>query len=219
MPRTQAYNHKRHQQLGIGRVPSRHPFPRLDGLAKGRQVQVLDHLGDQAYRMLGRNQIIQAARHPLHLATLRGPQPNRRLAPRRRCLALRLGRGDFFSSRRQLLHPQLCIIIINNVSHVGIISYINELASENFALGVKYLWKTSKKVTSSERSEGSALALFSAQILQMLRCAQHDRFKFFTPSEPFRKSGRQSRRSSLIRSRVWTALRLATRSSNRKHKS
>ena len=106
---------------------------------------MLHHRRDLPYRMLRRYQIIRAARYHRHLPTLRGPQPNRRLAPRRPCLALRLDRGDFFPPRRQLLHPQLCIIIVINISHVDIISSINELASENFALGVKYLWKKSKK--------------------------------------------------------------------------
>jgi hypothetical protein len=63
--------------------------------------------------------------------------------------------GDFFSSHRQLFHLKLFIIFINNVIHTRIISYINALASENFAPGLKYLWKTSKKVTSSQDDIGS----------------------------------------------------------------
>jgi hypothetical protein len=110
---------------------------------------MLDYLGDAAYRMEGRYQIIQAARHHLHLLALRRPQPNRRLARRRRNLAGGLPSG-FFTFRRQPLHLQLYIISINNVIHTHIISYINEFAGENLAFGVKYLWKKPKKVTSSQ---------------------------------------------------------------------
>ena len=53
--------------------------------------------------------------------------------------------GRFSPPRRQLFHSHLCIIFINNVIHTDMISYINGLASENFALRVKYLWKLLKK--------------------------------------------------------------------------
>jgi hypothetical protein len=105
---------------------------------------MLGHLSDPAYRMLGRDQIVQAPRCHFHLPPLGGAQPNRRRAARRGSRAGRLPRG-FALPRQQLVHLQLCIIYITNIIHKKIISSINELASENFAWSVKHLWKSLKK--------------------------------------------------------------------------
>src|SRR5208337_1800464 len=66
---------QRHQQLRVGRVPPRHPFAGLDGLAEACPVQLLHHGHHPAHRVGRPHQIVRALHHHGHLPAFRRPQP------------------------------------------------------------------------------------------------------------------------------------------------
>ena len=106
---------ERHQELRVGRVPPRHPFPRLDRRAKSRQVQMFYHLCHPPHRMRRRHQIIRTLHHHGHLPTLRLAQANRpRAFPRRPPVGFALR-----------VHAQFKIISVINVLHMRILIHIN----------------------------------------------------------------------------------------------